>query len=119
MGLQIHYLTICRVSIKIHVLILLRSNILILSKLRGMAVDATQTKKTRESDEIHLVGLAFCSPMDDVNDTSSVFLMVIESIKLKDDLIVLMLPKLHQVGEPHGAQILNQLLQLRLLEQTK
>jgi len=30
-----------------------------------------------------------------------------------------MLPKLHQVGEPHGVQILHQLLQLRLLEQTK
>jgi hypothetical protein len=44
---------------------------------------------------------------------------MIGSIKLHDDLVVLMPPKLHQVNEPRGAQILNHLLQLRLLKLTK
>ena len=115
-GLQIHYLSICRITIKIHVLVLLHSHILILSKLRSSAVVFTQTKKARESDEIHLVVLALRGPMDDVNGIDRVSLVVIGSIKLSDDFIVPMLPKFHQVGKPHFAQIMNQLHQLWLLE---
>ena len=79
-------------------LILLQSHILVLSKLRCSAVGVTQTKKVREGNEIHLVVLAFCGPMDNVNGIARVFLMVIGSIKLTYDLIVLMFLKCHQVG---------------------
>ena len=82
----------------VYVLILHQSHILILSKLRCSMVGVAQTKKAREGNEIHLVVLAFCGPMDNVNGTARVFFMVIGSIKLTGDLIVLMLPKRHQVG---------------------
>ena len=49
-------------------LVLLQSYVVILSQLRCSAVDVTQTKKARESDEIHLVVLALSGLMDDVND---------------------------------------------------
>ena len=89
------------ITIKIHVLVLLHSHILILSKLRSSAVVFTKTKKARESDEIHLVVLALSGPMDDVNGTRRGDLMVIGGIKLTNDFIVPMLSKLQQVGEPH------------------
>jgi len=47
-GIQIHGLSISWISIKVHVLILLQSHILILSKLRCSAIGVTQTKKARE-----------------------------------------------------------------------
>ena len=100
-GLQIHCLSIRGITIKIHVLVLLHSHILILSKLRSSAVVFTQTKKARESDEIHLVVLALSGPMDDVNGTGGGGLVVIGGIKLTNDFIVPMLLKLQQVGEPH------------------
>ena len=52
----------------------------------------------RESDEIHLVVLALSGPMNNVNGTGRVSLVVIGSIKLTDDLIIPMLSKCHQVG---------------------
>ena len=81
-------------SIKIHVLVLLHSEILILSQLSSNAVAVTQTKKVRESDEVHLIMLAFSGPMNKVNSTGRISLMMIGSIKLTNKLIVPMLPKL-------------------------
>ena len=52
----------------------------------------------RESDEIHLVVLALSGTMDDVNSTGGVSLVVTGGIKLIDDLIVLVLTKLKQLG---------------------
>ena len=82
-------------------LVLLQSKILILSQLSSNAVAVTQTKKARESDEVHLIMLAFSGPMNNDNNSDRVSLMMIGSIKLIDELIVLMLPKLQQVGQPH------------------
>ena len=84
-------------SIKVHVLVLLQSYIVILSQLRCSAVSVTQTKKVRESDEVYLIMLAFSGPMNKVNITGRVSLMMIGSIKLTDELIIPMLPKLQQV----------------------
>ena len=75
-------------------LILLQSEILILSQLSSSAVAVTQTKKARESDEVHLIMLAFSGPMNKVNSTGRVSLMMIGSIKLTNELVVPMLPKL-------------------------
>ena len=75
-------------------LVLLQSDILILSQLSCNAVAVTQTKKARESDEVHIIMLAFSSPMNNVNSTYRVSLMMIGSIKLTNKLIVPMLPKL-------------------------
>jgi len=72
------------VSIKIHVLVLLQSEILILSQLSSNAVTVTQTEKVRESDEVHFIMLAFSGPMNNVNSTGRVSLMMIRSIKLID-----------------------------------
>ena len=83
-GLQKHCLSISCVSIKIHMLVLLQSDILILSQLSCSAVAVTQTKKARESDEVHLIMLAFSGPMNNVNSTDRVPFMMIRSIKLTD-----------------------------------
>ena len=80
-------------SIKIHMLVLLQSHILILSQLSSSAVAVTQTKKGRESDEVHFIMLAFSGPVNNINSTGVVSLMMIRSIKLTDYLIVLMRPK--------------------------
>jgi hypothetical protein len=117
-GLQVHYLTICWITIKVHVLVLLHLNILILYELSSMTVSTIQTKEVRESNKVHLVVLTLHGLVDDVNSTNLVLLMMIGSIKLHDDIVVPMPPKLHQVNEPNGAQILNHLLQLRLLKLT-
>jgi hypothetical protein len=53
--------------------------------------------------------LALRGPVDDVSSTGLVLLMMIGSIKLQDNLIILMLPKLHQAKQVHGVQILNHL----------
>ena len=82
--LQKHCLSISCVTIKIHMLVLLQSEILILSQLSSSVVVVTQTKKARESDEVHLIMLAFSGPMNNVNNTGRVSLMMIRSIKLID-----------------------------------
>ena len=96
-GLQKHSLSISCMSIKIHMLVLLQSHILIFSQFRCSAVGLTQTKKARESDEVHLIVLAFRGPMNNVNSTGRVSLMMIGSIKLTNKLIVPMLPEFQQV----------------------
>ena len=65
-------------------LVLLQGKILILSQLSSSAVAVTQMKKTRESDEVHLIVLAFSGSMNKVNSTGRVSLMMIRSIKLTD-----------------------------------
>jgi hypothetical protein len=99
-GLQVHCLTIYRITIKVHVLVLLHLNILILYELSSTTVSTIQTKEARESNRVHLVVLTLHGLVDDVNSTSLVLLMMIGSIKLHDDLVVPMLPELHQVNEP-------------------
>ena len=81
-------------SIKIHVLVLLHIEILILSQLSSNAVAVIQTEKVRESDKVHFIMLAFSCLMNNVNSTGGVSLMMIRSIKLTDELVVPMLPKL-------------------------
>jgi quinol-cytochrome oxidoreductase complex cytochrome b subunit len=108
--LQVYYLTICSVTIKIHVLILLHVNILILSKLSSTMVITIESKQASKGSEIDLIMPALCSPVDDVNGTSLIFLMMIRGKELHDDLVVPILPKLHQVNEPHVAQIIHHLL---------
>ena len=87
-------MSISPVSIKIHVLVLLHIEILILSQLNSNAVAVTETEKARESDEVHFIMLAFSCLINNVNNTGGVSLMMIRSIKLTDNLIVPMLPKL-------------------------
>jgi hypothetical protein len=71
---------------------------------------AIETKQAREGNEIHLVVLTLCGLVNDVNSTIGVLLMVIGSIKLQNNLIVPMLPELHQGNEIHVAQIYHHLL---------
>jgi quinol-cytochrome oxidoreductase complex cytochrome b subunit len=94
-GLQVHGLAICRISIKIHVLVLLHLNILILNELSSTTVITIETKQARESNKVDLIMLALRGPVDDVSGTGLVLLMMIGSIKLQDNLIIPMLPKLH------------------------
>jgi hypothetical protein len=91
------------------VLVLLHLNILILNELSSTTNITIETKQVRESNKVDLIMLALRGPMDDVSGTGLVLLMMIGSIKLQDNLIIPMLPKLHQAKQPHGVQVLNHL----------